>query len=129
MSKTVQEILNDGSSSNDVAVALGALRDTDGAGFGSMLAELFTPAWKVRTVDSSATQVEELPGAIVQVLDTAGTTNITIVSGTSDAGEVQISYTAGVPTLVFGSGAVTGYQVLKFEAPAGLAAKLALSFR
>lgn len=131
MSKTIQQILDDGSSANDFAVAIAALQDNDGAGFGSMLEQLFVPAWKARTgLSSSATHVETLPGTIIQVTDSAGTSALAIVSGTAGAGEVKVSYdSAGIPTLVFGDGANTAYNVIKFEAPAGLAASLAGLFR
>lgn len=131
MSKTTQQILNDASSPNDSAVALAQLRDALGFGFGSMLAELFVPAWKVRTgLNSSATQLETLPGTIVLVADAAGTSAKAIVPGTAGAGEVTVTYDSnGIPTLVFGDGAVTGYQVIKFEGPVGIAAKLAAQFR
>jgi hypothetical protein len=131
MSKTNQQILDDGSSPNDFVVAIAQLRDTDDNGFGSMLAQIFVPAWKVRTgLSSSATHIETLPGTILQVADAAGTSALLIVPGTAGAGEVRVTYdSAGIPTLVFGDGANTGYQVLKFEAPAGIAAKLATGFR
>jgi hypothetical protein len=131
MSKTIQQILDDGSSANDFAVAIAALQDNDGAGFGSMVAQIFVPAWKVRTgLSSSATHIETLPGTILQVADAAGTSALLIVPGTAGAGEVKVSYdSAGIPTLVFGDGANTGYQVLKFEGPDGIAAKLATGFR
>ena len=131
MSKTIQQILDDGSSSNDFVVAIAQLRDIDGAGFGSMIEQIFVPAWKVRTgLSSSATHVEELPGLIVQVADAAGTSAKAIVPDTAGAGEVTVTYdSAGIPTLVFGDGANTGYQVIKIEAPAGIAAKLTTQFR
>jgi hypothetical protein len=130
MSKTHKQILDFASSASDMAVAAANLRDTDDNGLGNMIAEVFTPNWKTRTgLSSSATHAEEFPGAITNVLTEAGTTALSVVSGTPGAGEVQVTYSSGVPTLVFGDGANTGYQVLKFEAPAGLAAKLAALFR
>jgi hypothetical protein len=133
MSLTVQQILNDAGSATDDAVALSALRDTNGSGFGDMLASAFSPALLVRSgLTSSDTHIEDKPGLIHVVLDAAGTTELTMlhaVGAVAGAGEVAVTYTAGVATLVFGDGANTGYQVLKTEGPIGLAANLAKIFR
>lgn len=87
------------------------------------------PRLTARTgLTSSATQVHNLPGAILAVTDTAGTTAITMVTGTPGAGEVQVTYDAdGLATLVFGSGAVTAYNVLQQVLPAAHGATLAAS--
>lgn len=78
---------------------------------------------------SSATQVHSLPGPIFAVTDTAGTTAITMVTGTAGAGEVQVTYDAdGLATLVFGSGAVTAYNVLQCVIPTDLADNLAATW-
>lgn len=139
MSRTHQQILTVASSPTDVAVALASLRELDsttpsepGFGFGEMLLSLFVPTFKVRTgLASSATHVEERPGLILGVLDAAGAAQRAIILvGAAGAGQVLVTYdAAGVPTLVFGDGANTGYRVLKIEAPAGIAAKLAALFR
>lgn len=126
---TTKEKLNNGSSSNDVAVAFATLRDADGVGLGSMLASAFSPGFVTRTgLTSSATHVEERPGMIFAVRTENGATERAIIhAGVAGAGQVLVTYSAGVPTLVFGDGANTGYQVLKLEGPKGLAANLDLA--
>jgi hypothetical protein len=80
-------------------------------GLGSILSALL-PRVVARTgLASSATQVHSIPGHISAVADSAGTTNLLIVTGAPGAGEVQVTYDAdGLATLVFAA-AVTGYQV------------------
>lgn len=127
MTISTQQKLSNATSSSDVAVALATLRDSDGAGFGSMLASAFTPGFVIRTgLTNSATHVEDKPGLIIAVLDAAGAAELAIIHvGVAGAGQVLVTYAAGVPTLVFGDGANTGYQVLKLEGPRDLAANLA----
>lgn len=124
---TTEQKLSNGTSSNDFAVAVATLRDTDGKGLGSMIASAFTPGFATRTgLTSSATHVEERPGMIMAVRTENGATERTIIhAGVAGAGQVLVTYSAGVPTLVFGDGATTGYQVLKLEGPLNLAASLA----
>jgi hypothetical protein len=62
---------------------------------------------------SGVSHVHSVAGPIYAVVDAAGTTASTIVTGTPGAGEVQITYSgAGLATLVF-PGAVTEYTVLQ----------------
>lgn len=138
MSRTTQQIITNASSASDLAVALASLQENNatsqtepGFGFGEMLREAYVPGFKVRTgLTGSATHVEDRPGVIVAVLDEAGAAQKTIVYiGAAIAGQVKITYADGVPTLVFGDGAVTGYQVLKIEGPEDLSTKLAAQFR
>ncbi len=128
MQLTTEQKLSNGTSSNDFAVAVATLRDDDGKGLGSMLASAFAPGFITRTgLASSATHVEERPGMIMAVRTEDGLTERTIIhAGAAVAGQVLVTYSGGVPTLVFGDGATTGYQVLKLEGPTDLAAKLAL---
>lgn len=93
---------------------------------GDIMAGLI-PRHRSRTgLASSATQVHDVPGAILQVIDAAGTTALAIVSGTAGAGEVQVTYDAnGLATLVFGDGANTAYRVNQQVLPSGLGAILA----
>lgn len=125
MSLTIQQML-DQSNDSTLPNSLAQLRDSSGNGLGAILAGL-VPRLIARTgLTSSATQVEPEAGAILVVTDTAGTTAITMVSGSPGAGEVQVTYDGnGVATLVFGSGAVTAYNVIKQVLPAGLADSLA----
>jgi hypothetical protein len=125
MSLTVQDqidLANDSTLGNMLA----QLRDPDGDGFGKILAGLIPRLIARSGLTSSATQIEPEAGAILIVTDTAGTTALTQVTGTAGAGEVQVTYDSnGVATLVFGSGAVTAYNVVKQVLPAGLGASLA----
>ncbi len=94
--------------------------------FGELLAGLRPRLVARADLASSATQIHSVPGAILQVTDAAGTTAVTIVTGTAGAGEVTVTYDAnGLATLVFGTGAVTAYNVLQLAIPAGLVAALA----
>lgn len=85
------------------------------------------PTANARTgLASNATQVNDLPGALLAVESPAGT-NLTIVGpgATPAAGEVAVSYDAdGVATLTFNA-AVTAYTALQLTLPAGLGATLA----
>lgn len=92
---------------------------------GDILAGL-VPRRLVRTVASSATQIEPEPGAllIVSIADDAAL--LMIEAGTAGAGEALVTYDAdGVATIVFGDGAQTAYRVVKQVLPAGHAASLA----
>ena len=139
MSRTVQQILTIASSSSDFAVAVASLQESNatsqtepGFGFGETLLSLLVPTLKVRTgLTSGATHVEERPGFILGVLDAAGAAQRAIILvGVPGAGQVLVTYdAAGIPTLLFGDGANTGYRVLKIEAPEGVATKLAAQFR
>jgi len=128
MTISTQAALNKGTSSNDLAVAIAAISDTTGGGFGAMLASAFTPGLVTRSgLASLATHVEDKPGMILGVLDAAGAAQRAIILvGAPGAGQVLVTYAAGVPTLLFGDGANTGYQVLKLEGSTDMAAKLAL---
>lgn len=130
MTTTMQQVLSDGGSPSNSAAAISTIRDDDGVGLGHMLAAAFTPGFVTRSgLTSLDTHVEERPGLVLAVLDAAGTTELTIIhAGSPGAGEVLVTYSAGVPTLEFGDGANTGYRVLKLEGPTDLAAKLALPF-
>jgi hypothetical protein len=128
MSRTREEHLNDGSASAQFAVAVAGLRfeAADGTvyGLGSVLKGM-SPGLALRTgLASSATHVEDLPGRVHAVVDEAGAVNLTIVyAGAAGAGEVLVTYSTvepvGVPTLVFGDGANTGYQIDKDVLPTG----------
>lgn len=139
MSRTVQQILTIASSASDFAVGIASLQENSatsqtepGFGFGEMLLSLLVPTLKVRSgLTNAATHIEERPGFILGVLDAAGAAQRAIILvGVPIAGEVLVTYdAAGIPTLLFGDGANTGYQVLKIEAPEGVATKLAAQFR
>lgn len=108
---TVQTAL-DRANPNELATALQAFQ------LGTVLRSTFLPVLTARTgIASSATQVHTVAGPILAVSDDAGTTALTVVTGTAGAGEVTVTYnaTTGVATLVFGSGAVTGYQVTQLD--------------
>lgn len=131
MALSNQQIISNGGSASDVAVAISGLRDEDGVGVGHMIADLITPAFRTRTgLTSSDTHVEDKPGLVLAVMNEAGSATLALVydSGGAGAGEVQVTYSAGVPTLVFGDGANTGYQILKVEGPSDAAASLATIF-
>ena len=132
MALTVKQIIDNGGSATDVSVAMSALRDNDGVGLGSVLADLITPAFRTRSgLTSSATHVEEKPGLVLAVMPAAGNATLLLMhdSGAAGAGEVKVTYADGIPTLVFGDGVNTGYIVLKIEGPTAAAASLAAVFR
>lgn len=131
MSITVKQTLSDGASPSFIAGAVSAMRDTDGVGLGDIIAGLCTPGFVIRSgLTSSATHVEEKPGLVMAVLDAAGAVQLSVLYvGVPGAGEVLVTYAAGVPTLLFGDGANTGYRILKVEAPADLAASLAAIYQ
>lgn len=123
---TAQKII-DVANENTQQRAMGMLQDADGNGLGFIIAGL-VPQFLVRTgLTSSATHTEERPGIVHAAMTEAGDATLALVfdSGGAGAGEVLVEYTAGVPTLTFGDGAVTGYQVLKQELPKGIVASLA----
>jgi hypothetical protein len=129
MTITTQQKLTNATSSSDLAVALATIRDDAGNGFGNMLSSAYTPGFLTRSgLTSSATHIEVRPGMILAVLDAAGAVERTVIhAGVAAPGQVLVTYSAeGIPTLVFGDGANTGYRVLKLEGPVGLAEKLAL---
>ena len=131
MSQSMQQVLSDGGSPTNTATAFSVIRDADGVGLGHMLASAFTPGFVERSgLTSSATHIEERPGLVHAVLDAAGAAERAIIHvGAPAPGQVLVTYSAaGVPTLLFGDGANTGYQVLKLEGPIDLAANLALTF-
>jgi hypothetical protein len=128
MSLTTQQLI-DRANETTQQTGFRQLLDEDDHGLGYLLANL-VPGFKVRSgLTSSATHVEDNPGTILAVLDAAGTTQLTMLlasGAVAGAGEVAVTYdAAGVPTLVFGDGANTGYQVLKLELPKDFAAALA----
>lgn len=123
---TTQQLL-DQSNETTQQTGLRQLLDEDENGFGYLLAGL-VPGFRLRTgLTSLATHIEDNPGLIHAVLDEAGAVELTIIHvGVAGAGEVLVVYdAAGVPTLTFGDGANTGYQVLKNELPKDMAAALA----
>lgn len=130
MTISTEQKLNNGSEALGYCNAIASLGANDGNthGFGSMIASTYKPGFVTRSgLTSSATHVEERPGMILAVLDAAGAAERSIIHvGVPGAGQVRVTYdAAGVPTLLFGDGANTGYQVLKSEGPLGLAEALA----
>lgn len=116
---TVQEVLNS-ANPNVICEGLRAIS------FGSIIAGLVPRLVQRTGLASSATQVHNAPGIILQVQDAAGTTALSIVNSTAGAGEVQVTYDSnGIATLVFGDGANTGYDCICTVLPAGLATALA----
>lgn len=96
---------------------------------GTLLTNLYaalTPRTVARTgLTSQAAHVHSVAGSITAVADSAGTTNLLIVTGAPGAGEVQVNYdSAGLATLTF-SGAVTGYQVNQTGVPTAISTTLA----
>lgn len=130
MSRSNEVVLNAATVSTLFVTALASLATVDGdgvatAGFGSFLREL-APAIKVRTgLASLAAHKEVLPGLIIGVTNAAGSAKLALIyGGTAGAGEVLVQYNVsgtepGIPTLTFGDGANTGYQVVKIEVGAG----------
>ena len=95
----------------DLPANLSRLLDTNGLGFGDMLAAM-RPRFRIRTgLSSSATQVHDAAELLVSVEAVAGTPLAIITGGTPGAGEVSVDYDAvtGVPTIEF-AGAVTTYR-------------------
>lgn len=130
MTISTKQKLNNGSEALGFCNAIASLGDADEQtrGFGSMIASTYTPGFVVRSgLTSSATHIEERPGLIHAVLDAAGAAERSIIHvGAPGAGQVLVTYdAAGVPTLLFGDGANTGYRVLKSEGPLRLADALA----
>lgn len=114
---TVQQILDDGNP-NTIGDMLKLVK------LGSFLAGNATPAAFVLTgLSSSATHIHPTPGKIVGV-DLAGTNLLLVYAGSAAAGEVKVTYTAGVATLVFGDGANTAYNG-SIEGTVDIAAALA----
>jgi hypothetical protein len=124
MSLTVQDQL-DLANDSTVNNMLAQLVDSNGDGFGKILNGMI-PQWYVRSgLTSGATHIETNPG-LVQAILLSGTEKLIVYDGSAGAGEVKVTYSAtGIPTLVFGDGANTGYSVLKLEMPIGLLASLA----
>jgi hypothetical protein len=124
MSLTVQDQL-DIANDSTVCNMLAQLRDANGDGFGKLISGMI-PQWYARSgLTSGATHIETNPG-LVQAILLSGTEKLIVYDGAAGAGEVKVTYdAAGIPTLVFGDGANTGYSVLKMEMPIGLLASLA----
>lgn len=80
--------------------------------FGTSLLAAITPVTVARTgLTTNTVHIHTVAGAILHVSDDAGTTALTVVTGTPGAGEVAIAYdSAGLATLTFGT-TTTGYQV------------------
>lgn len=100
---TVQQILDDGNP-NTIGDMLKLVK------LGTYLAGSSTPtAFALTGLASSATHIHPTPGRIVGI-NLAGTNKLLVYAGTAAAGEVKVTYTAGVATLVFGDGANTAYD-------------------
>ena len=66
-------------------------------------------AFALTSLSSSATHIHNTPGRIVGI-NLAGTNKVLVYAGTAAAGQVKVTYTAGVATLVFGDGVNTAYD-------------------
>lgn len=118
-SSTVQERLNIGSPS-DIADRMRQLP------VGDVFASLIPAERTLTGLASSATQVHDVAGAILQVAVGADQKVIVTSADTPAAGEVGVSYDSdGVATLLFGDGVQTGYTVIAMGLPAGLGTILA----
>jgi hypothetical protein len=124
MSLTVEDQLN---LANDSTVnnMLAQLRDANGDGLGKILNGL-VPRFVTRSgLTSGATHIETNPGYVIAIQSAGGVDRTLVYDGAAGAGEVKVTYSAaGIPTLVFGDGANTGYLILKIEIPIGLLAAL-----
>ena len=144
MSQTRAEVLNlftfrlAESALGGLSPQSGGLEIAESDGFGSLLLGLAPGEFVLRSgLTSSATHIDGITDAVTgvftpeagrihAVLDLAGTSELTIIRvGVAGAGEVLVVYDAnGVPTLTFGDGANTGYQVDKARLPADFVAKM-----
>jgi hypothetical protein len=121
---TREEILNQ-AGITDTSEALSHLQDEEDRGFGTMLRSLGVPSVQEFTgLTSSATQVAPHPGWVFGIA-TGGANKALIYDGAAGAGQVLIAYdSAGIPTFVFGDGAVTSYEVWQAAMPDTLAEML-----